>query len=78
MSTTTRISVRALALGGKFVGQHVGFVRIDIYGPEDAGKPLLQCLEHTQFPFRPNAKTPGGATRCRMRGRITSRDETHV
>jgi len=44
MTTTTRISVRALALGGKFVGQHVGFVRIDIYGPEDTGKPLASGL----------------------------------
>jgi len=36
--------VRALALGGKFVGQHVGFARIDIYGPDDAGKPLASGL----------------------------------
>ena len=44
MATTTKISVRALALGGKFVGQHVGFARIDIYGPDDAGKPLASGL----------------------------------
>ncbi|HEX5702500.1 MAG TPA: hypothetical protein VFX97_04725 [Pyrinomonadaceae bacterium] len=40
MSSTTTISVRALAFGGKFVGQHVGFAMIDIYGPDDADKPL--------------------------------------
>ena len=40
MTTSTKISVRALALGGKFVGQHVGFAKIDIYGPDDADKPL--------------------------------------
>jgi hypothetical protein len=44
MTAKTRISVRALALGGKFVGQHVGFVRIDIYGPENTAKPLASGL----------------------------------
>jgi hypothetical protein len=44
MTTTTRISVRALGLGGKFVGQHVGFVRIDIYGPENPDQPLASGL----------------------------------
>lgn len=44
MTTTTKISVRALAFGGKFVGQHVGFARIDIYGPEDTDKPLASGL----------------------------------
>lgn len=44
MTTTTTISVRALAYGGKFVGQHVGFARIDIYGPDDAAKPLASGL----------------------------------
>jgi hypothetical protein len=40
MTIPTRISVRALAFGGKFVGEHVGFARIDIYGPEDPDRPL--------------------------------------
>jgi len=44
MTATTKISVRALALGGKFVGQHVGFATIDIYGPEDANQPLASGL----------------------------------
>lgn len=44
MTTSTKISVRALALGGKFVGQHVGFAMIDIYGPDDADKPLASGL----------------------------------
>ena len=44
MTTKTKISVRALALGGKFVGQHVGFAKIDIYGPDDADKPLASGL----------------------------------
>lgn len=44
MTTTTKISVRALAFGGKFVGQHVGFAMIDIYGPDDAEKPLASGL----------------------------------
>jgi hypothetical protein len=43
MTTTTKISVRALAFGGKFVGQHVGFAMITIYGPDDA-KPLASGL----------------------------------
>ena len=44
MTTTTTISVRALALGGKFIGSHVGFATIDIYGPGDAGEPLASGL----------------------------------
>jgi hypothetical protein len=44
MTAMTKISVRALALGGKFVGQHVGFAMIDIYGPDDAEKPLASGL----------------------------------
>lgn len=44
MTTTTTISVRALAFGGKFVGQHVGFAMIDIYGPDDEDKPLASGL----------------------------------
>ena len=44
MTTATKISVRALALGGKFVGQHVGFAMIDIYGPDDADRPLASGL----------------------------------
>ena len=44
MTATTKISVRALAFGGKFVGQHVGFARIDIYGPENPDKPLATGL----------------------------------
>lgn len=44
MTATTKISVRALALGGKFIGQHVGFARIDIYGPADVNKPLASGL----------------------------------
>jgi hypothetical protein len=42
--SSTKISVRALAFGGKFVGQHVGFARIDIYGPKDTKKPLASGL----------------------------------
>ena len=44
MTATTKISVRALALGGKFIGQHVGFARIDIYGPERPDTPLASGL----------------------------------
>ena len=44
MTATTKISVRALALGGKFVGQHVGFANIDIYGPENPDVPLASGL----------------------------------
>lgn len=44
MTTTTTISVRALALGGKFIGQHVGFAMIDIYGPADPSQPLASGL----------------------------------
>lgn len=44
MTATTKISVRALAFGGKFVGQHVGFARIDIYGPENPDLPLASGL----------------------------------
>ena len=44
MPDLTKISVRALALGGKFIGQHVGFARIDIYGPKSSSKPLASGL----------------------------------
>ena len=44
MTATTKISVRALAFGGKFIGQHVGFARIDIYGPENPDMPLASGL----------------------------------
>ena len=53
MTATTKISVRALAFGGKFIGQHVGFANIDIYGPENPNVPLASGLtdqglvEHT-------------------------------
>lgn len=43
-TTTTQITVRALAFGGKFIGSHVGFATIDIYGPEDTAKPLASGL----------------------------------
>jgi hypothetical protein len=49
MTATTKISVRALALGGKFIGQHVGFATIDIYGPEDANKPLASGLTNQRL-----------------------------
>jgi hypothetical protein len=44
MTATTKISVRALAFGGKFIGQHVGFARIDIYGPENPDKSLASGI----------------------------------
>src|SRR2546423_1974808 len=44
MTATTKISVRALAFGGKFIGQHVGFAKIDIYGGENPEKPLASGL----------------------------------
>ncbi len=44
MPDPTTISVRALAYGGKFVGQHVGFAQIDIYGPDDPATPLASGL----------------------------------
>ena len=44
MDNTTKISVRALALGGKFIGSHVGFATIDIYGPADSNQPLASGL----------------------------------
>jgi hypothetical protein len=43
MTSTTKISVRALAFGGKFIGQHVGFARIDIYAPGNP-KPIASGL----------------------------------
>lgn len=44
MSTpTTTISVRVLALGGKFIGSHVGFARVEIYGA-DPQTPLASGL----------------------------------
>jgi hypothetical protein len=39
MTATTPISVRVLALGGKFIGQHVGFAKVIIYGT-DPNNPL--------------------------------------
>ena len=44
MISTTKISVRALAYGGKFIGQPVGFAKIDIYGPENPDIPLASGL----------------------------------
>lgn len=44
MTTSTKISVRALAFGGKFIGSHVGFATIDIYGPDDPNNPLATGL----------------------------------
>jgi hypothetical protein len=44
MTTTTTISVRALAFGGKFIGSHVGFATIDIYGPDSVSQPLASGL----------------------------------
>ena len=44
MLVSTKVTVRALALGGKFIGQHVGFAAIDIYGPEDPCQPLASGL----------------------------------
>ncbi|HWN09523.1 MAG TPA: hypothetical protein VNO50_09700 [Pyrinomonadaceae bacterium] len=41
--TTTTISVRVLALGGKFIGSHVGFATVDIYGA-DPSTPLASGL----------------------------------
>lgn len=41
--TTTTISVRVLALGGKFIGSHVGFATVDIYG-SDPTTPLASGL----------------------------------
>jgi len=44
MSTpSTTISVRVLALGGKFIGSHVGFAQVDVYGT-DPDKPLASGL----------------------------------
>lgn len=40
----TKISVRALAFGGKFIGDAVKFARIDIYGPEPSKKPIASGL----------------------------------
>ncbi len=44
MSDPTQISVMALAYGGKFIGQHVGFAQIDIYGPGEPDQPLASGL----------------------------------
>lgn len=44
MTANTKISVRALAYGGKFIGRTVGFAKIDIFGPDDSGKPLASGL----------------------------------
>lgn len=43
MPPTTTISVRVLALGGKFIGSHVGFAKVEIYG-DDPGTPLASGL----------------------------------
>ncbi|MBC8032457.1 MAG: hypothetical protein H7Z16_20405 [Pyrinomonadaceae bacterium] len=43
MTATTQISVRVLALGGKFIGQHVGFAQVDVYGT-DPDTPLASGL----------------------------------
>ena len=40
---TTTISVRVLAFGGKFIGSHVGFAKVDIYG-NDPTTPLASGL----------------------------------
>jgi len=44
MSEPTTISVMALAYGGKFIGSHVGFANIAIYGPDDLTTPLASGL----------------------------------
>jgi len=43
MPPTTSISVRVLAFGGKFIGSHVGFAKVDIYGA-DPTTPLASGL----------------------------------
>lgn len=43
MPPTTSISVRVLAFGGKFIGSHVGFAKVDIYGA-DLTMPLASGL----------------------------------
>jgi hypothetical protein len=43
MTATTTISVRVLALGGKFIGSHVGFAKVEIYGA-DGDTPLASGL----------------------------------
>ena len=43
MTPTTKISVRVLAFGGKFIGSHVGFAKVDIYG-SDPVTPLASGL----------------------------------
>ena len=43
MPPTTTISVRVLAFGGKFIGSHVGFAQVDIYGT-DPTTPLASGL----------------------------------
>jgi hypothetical protein len=43
MTATTAISVRVLALGGKFIGSHVGFARVEVYGA-DPQTPLASGL----------------------------------
>lgn len=40
MTANTKISVRALAYDGKFIGRTVGFAKIDIYDTHDTDKPL--------------------------------------
>ncbi len=43
MTATTKISVRVLAFGGKFIGSHVGFAKVDIYD-SDPSTPLASGL----------------------------------
>jgi len=43
MTATTPISVRVLALGGKFIGSHVGFAKVIVYGT-DPNNPLASGL----------------------------------
>lgn len=42
--TKTKISVRALAFGGKFIGDAVKFAKIDIYKPGASKKPIASGL----------------------------------
>ncbi|MGZ8244320.1 hypothetical protein [Methylomagnum sp.] len=44
MPQTTKVSVRALAYGGKFIGKPVGFAQIDIYDPKHPDKPLASGI----------------------------------
>lgn len=57
MSQTTKVSVRALAYGGKFIGKPVGFARIDIYDPQNPDTPLASGL--TEHGLAPNTDGSG-------------------